>query len=158
MLWNYRGVGNKISFVFAKTYIQERYPDMLIIIETRVDPGKLYKSFKNLGFNGFEYTEVMAFSEGIVMGWENEKVNVTILQKHFQFIHSKINTEDGNEWFLTSIYASPREDSRKELWEALNVIVSGVNCGWILVKVLTRIDFSDHHPILISLTDHESRI
>lgn len=60
---------------------------MLIKVETRVDPSNLCKSFKNLGFNGFEYTKNKGFVGGNAMGWKKEKANDTILQKYFS-IHT----------------------------------------------------------------------
>lgn len=53
MFWNCRGAGSKAFLRVCKNYTQEQHSDMLSIVETRVDLGKLCKSFKNLGFNGF---------------------------------------------------------------------------------------------------------
>lgn len=37
-------------------YVKEKCPDILVIIETRSDPGKLQKAFDRMGFRGFSNT------------------------------------------------------------------------------------------------------
>lgn len=63
-------------------------------METRIDPRKLSKFFKPLGFTRYEFSEVKGFARGIAMGWKMEKVKITIIKNHFQLIHSKISTSD----------------------------------------------------------------
>lgn len=82
-------------------------------METGIDPGKLNKDFKRLCFIGYEFSKVKGFARGIAMGWKFEKVKITTIKNHFQFIHSKINTSDGSEWLLTMVYASPKEEGKK---------------------------------------------
>lgn len=48
-----------------------------------------------------------------MMGWRKEKVDITMEQIHFQFIHTKVTLSDGQEWFFTPTYASPMKDRRK---------------------------------------------
>ena len=39
-----------------------------LMMETRIDPTKLFKKFIKLDFEGFDYTEVKGFVGGIAMG------------------------------------------------------------------------------------------
>lgn len=63
---------------------------MLIIIETRIGPSMLYKKFNQLGFDSYEYTDNKGFVGGIYMGCKKDKIQIQLLQKHFQFLHVKI--------------------------------------------------------------------
>lgn len=88
-------------------------------METRVDPTKLCKKFNSLDFDGFEFIEVRDFVGVIGMGWNKSKMRVEILIKHFQFIQAKNDIWDGAEWKLTAIYASLKEEGKRELWQEL---------------------------------------
>lgn len=70
-LWNCRGASNNTFFRFCKQYIDLYHPDILFIMETRVDPLKTKNSFNRLGFDWFLSSEVRGFSGGIAVGWND---------------------------------------------------------------------------------------
>lgn len=64
-------------------------------------------------FYGYQYTKARGYAGEIAMAWNFEKVEVTISNKHLQFIHVKIKYVGGEDWFFTPVYVSPREEGRK---------------------------------------------
>ncbi|PNY06740.1 endonuclease/exonuclease/phosphatase family protein [Trifolium pratense] len=124
---------------FWKQYISVHKPVMMVILETRCDPEKWRRTFALLGFHGFCATDVIGYASGIATGWREEDMKVQLVDRSFQYMHLKVNYKDGKEWFYTPIYASPIEGNRKILWDA----------QYAYVKTLLKLDFSDHHPILV---------
>ncbi|CAL5213940.1 unnamed protein product [Lathyrus oleraceus] len=132
MFWNCVGAGSQAFVSVSKCYMRQNNLDIFVVMETRVDPAKLCKKFNNLGFSGFKFTKVRCFVGGIGMGWNKSKMRLTILRKHLQFIHAKINIGDEAEWKLIEVYASLKEEDRRELWQELQIIVDSVDNGWVV--------------------------
>jgi hypothetical protein len=85
---------------------------MVVIMETRCDPNKLQQTFKLLGFDGFLATEAYGFSGGIVTAWKEDCISVVLENKKFQYMHLRVQLQNGSTWFFTPTYASPNEDNR----------------------------------------------
>ncbi|KAI5399035.1 hypothetical protein KIW84_064415 [Lathyrus oleraceus] len=72
------------------------------------------------------------------MGWKSDILQLTLLQKHFQFLHVSIKSGDEASWNLTAVYASPRPDGKKALWQELMKLTTKTDTGWLLGR-----DFND---------------
>lgn len=120
MIWNYRGEASKAFQRVCKQLVKENNPYIVVIVETRMEPHKLEKTFILLGFNILVRSEVRGFSGGISMAWKSNRVKVDVLQKYFKFLHTKIKFEGEEECLFTPVYACPREDGRKELRQELH--------------------------------------
>lgn len=128
MFWNYHGAGNKDFVSVCKHYIREHHPSIFIIMETRIDPSLLRKkSF--LGFDGNLFYENQGHAGGIAMGWNSDIMQITLLQKHFQFLHVSIKSGDEASWNLTVIYVSLMSDGKKALRQELTELVAKVDIG-----------------------------
>lgn len=66
------------------------------------------------------------------MGWKTSKLKMDVLRKIFQFIHAKIKLGDEVEWMLSTVYASPREKGRREMWNELQSVVNNMDIRWIV--------------------------
>lgn len=212
-------------------------PEILVIMETRTDAVKLQQTFEILGFDGFLFSEVRGYSGGIIVAWRSARVAVSLLVKDFQFLNLQVQVHQAQHWFFTAVYASPVEDNRRELWNALSGIADTIGGQWLVtgdfndidspvekkggipasqrrcqsfvdrinrcnlmdlgavgskytwkgplynghskvyerldralcndewrlgfpnafVKILTRVQFSDHHPVLVNLAGHPAR-
>jgi hypothetical protein len=91
-------------------------------METRVDPNKLTKTFKLLGFDNMQHTECRGYAGGIIVAWKPSDVQISVESADFQFMHLKIAFGNGSSWEFTAIYASPKEDLRKEMWTKLKIM------------------------------------
>lgn len=103
-----------------------------------MDPGKLRKSFALLGFDGYCYSEVQGYVDGICVGWKRSVVTIRVIHRDFQFIHLSVEFGMADRWYFTHVYASPRDDLRRQLWESLKIIVDGMIGQWMLAG-----DFND---------------
>lgn len=65
-------------------------------------------------------------------------MQIQILKIHFQYICAHVRTTDDHSWFLTTTYASPKEDKKKCLWKDLEVFCQFINNGWLVAG-----DFND---------------
>lgn len=237
LLWNYRGAASSAFYRYCKQFVDAHRPEILVIMETRTDAVKLQQTFEILGFDGFLFSEVRGYSGGIIVAWRSDRVAVSLLVKDFQFLNLQVQVHQAQHWFFTAVYASPVEDNRRELWNALSGIADTIGGQWLVtgdfndidspvekkggipasqrrcqsfvdrinrcnlmdlgavgskytwkgplynghskvyerldralcndewrlgfpnafVKILTRVQFSDHHPVLVNLAGHPAR-
>ncbi|MCH82272.1 hypothetical protein A2U01_0003073 [Trifolium medium] len=161
---DFEGAANTTFYRYCRQYVSLNKPAMLVIMETRCDPNKLRKTFNLLGYDNFSATEVQGYAGGIIVAWKKDDISVEVCIKSFQYMHLKVNY--------------PNEANRNALWDELKVIASSMNEPWLLAgdfndimtadekkggaaasrrkcnifrdRVLTRLEYSDHHPIIIS--------
>lgn len=137
-LWNCRGAASSSFHRFCKQYLDVHHPDVVVVMETIVDPLKLQRTFGLLGFDGFLSTDVQGYAGGIVVVWKTAQLHITLLRREFQFLHLRVNMGNMAEWFFTPIYASPNEEARRGLWADLRRLSSSVQSPWLLAG-----DFND---------------
>lgn len=111
---------------------------MLVCLETRADPKRLENTFKLLGFDNVQYSAIQGYAGRIVVAWKTGNIDIVVEKAHFQFIHLKIVPLEGEEWLFTPVYASPREDVRRHLWEELTHISRRMTERWMVAG-----DFND---------------
>jgi hypothetical protein len=137
-VWNCRGAASTSFYKFCKQYINLSKPAMLVIMETRCDPTKLYKTFELLGYDEFASVNCQGYAGGIAVAWKKDCMNVDVCVKKFQYIHMRVQYPNGDWWFFTAIYASPTEDNRSLLWNDLKDIANNMSGAWMLAG-----DFND---------------
>lgn len=137
-VWNCRGAASSSFVRMCKQYLDTLRPDIVVVMETRVDPSRLRRSFQILGFDGFSYSNVQGYAGGIIAAWKKDRVRVQVVQRHFQFLHLQVQAGDGVDWFFTPVYASPSEELRRDLWQQLHDIASNMRGRW-----LTAGDFNE---------------
>lgn len=133
MAWNVRGAANTDLFSNLKQFVDIHMPDILIIVELRVDPSKLQRTLLLLGFatrNGY--------AGGIIIAWKDHNLSIKVLKTTFQFIHVEVCIKGEQVWFLSAVYASPHERERKVMWEELLAIAEKIQGDWLLAG-----DFND---------------
>lgn len=115
LMWSCRGAGSRAFICCCKIYLRESKSDIHVIVETIVDPEKLRKIFKQLGFYGYAFYEVRGYFGGIGLAWKTGKLGITIMHTHFQFFHSKVGMQDGRDWSFTMVYASSWKEGKRVL-------------------------------------------
>lgn len=86
-LWNCRGAGSPEFFRSCKQYMDSSNPDIIVIMELRVDAERLRRSCQLLGFDEFHFSNGRGFSGGIIVAWKINRVSAIVLATKFQFIH-----------------------------------------------------------------------
>jgi hypothetical protein len=137
-LWNCRGAASSAFYRSCKYYLDIHKPEVIVIMETRVDPEKLRNTFTLLGFDKMHHTHCRGFAGGIVVAWKVDEVQMNVVMTDFQFIHLQISFTGGPAWHFTSVYASPREELRMEGWQKLQNISRSISDSWMIAG-----DFND---------------
>jgi hypothetical protein len=137
-VWNCRGAASSAFYRSCKQYMDNNKPEVIVIIETRVNPDKLSKTFNLLGFDGMSYSDCRGYAGGIVVAWKKDEVKVNVEVIDFQFIHILMSFNDGPNWYFTAVYASPKEELRRDMWTKLIQMSMHINEGWLLAG-----DFND---------------
>lgn len=117
-VWNVRGAANTELYSNAKQFLDVHHPDILVIMETRIDPNCLKRTFQLLGYDSMCCSAVRGFAGGILVAWRNNCLQVDILDIKFQFIHLKVAAQNTQPWYFTAVYASPHDDhvGRSEMY------------------------------------------
>ncbi|XP_058733915.1 uncharacterized protein LOC131605592 [Vicia villosa] len=137
-VWNCRGAANVSFYRYCKNYVDSVKPVMMVIVETRCEPGKLSSAIRRLGFDSMEIVENNDFSGGILMAWKSNLLTVQVCKKADVLIHSNIKMNNAPEWSFTAIYARPNDISKKQLWEELQKLAIDMKKAWMVAG-----DFND---------------
>jgi exonuclease III len=137
-IWNYRGAASSAFYRSCKQYMDNNKPDIIVIMETRVDPPKLSKTIKLLGFDDMYYSNCRGYAGGILIAWRSTEVAVKLEDRDFQFIHISISFQNEASWFFTAVYASPRDELRRDLWDTLTIMSRNISGSWLIAG-----DFND---------------
>ena len=138
ILWNCRGVGNKNFVSHARLVLDVCFPELLILMETKISSSRGGGILKALGFDNWELVEGNGFAGGIWMAWRGNALDVDIIQLKFQFIHARLKPKSGDSLLFTVIYASPEPNLRFDLWKELELISQNAREPWLVAG-----DFND---------------
>ena len=86
-------------------------------METRTRSEKAEKILSSFSYDRESCVEEKVFSEGIWMFWSSSEVEIEILSTNWQFIHVVVKCNSGQEWLLSTVYASPEEKSYVKNYE-----------------------------------------
>ncbi|XP_052485201.1 uncharacterized protein LOC105780926 [Gossypium raimondii] len=116
-----------------REYNREHKPDLLSLIETRVNGGKADSVIAKLGFHRSHRVEATRFSGGIWICWK-ESVCVNVLKNHSKFVLVKVTSTSFRQPFLvTFVYGSPNYSKRRLLWEALHRTIPVDGSPWMAI-------------------------
>ncbi|XP_061372255.1 uncharacterized protein LOC133314745 [Gastrolobium bilobum] len=93
--------------------------DLVVLLEPRVSGVRAAKIIQNLGFANSIIEEAVGFSGGIWILWNQSSFSVQIIEKDEQLILVRISIPDKLPFLFTAIYANPRIEKRKFLWDEL---------------------------------------
>ncbi|XP_061360313.1 uncharacterized protein LOC133304318 [Gastrolobium bilobum] len=103
---------NKRGFTLFIKYMCKKYKiKILILTEVRISGVQADRKIKNIGFDGYLKQDVVGFSGGIWVLWDNIEV----------------------EKVAIFVYGSPRRIARRLLWEELFNLSLGVNKPWLVM-------------------------
>ena len=66
------------------------------------------------------------------MGWKMNTIKVFTIKMHFQFLHDRVNMDDEVDGLLTTVYASHREERRKNVCSEFKNIIENIDCSWFV--------------------------
>ncbi|MBA0799825.1 hypothetical protein Gohar_010314 [Gossypium harknessii] len=122
---------NQQPSMMAKGTIENTGKDPKQIL-MRINGSKADLVIAKLGFEKSFRVEATRFAGVIWLLW-NDDISIDILKVKSQFIHMRIRVAGNITPFLcTAIYASPQHNTRKKLWNNLDVIAADVVEPWLL--------------------------
>ncbi|KAL1104839.1 hypothetical protein V6Z11_D04G094200 [Gossypium hirsutum] len=103
-----------------REYNREHKPDLLSLIEMRVNGGKADSIIAKLGFHRSHHVEATRFSGGIWICWKESVFKVT-------------GTSFRQPFLVTFVYGSPNYSKRRFLWEALHRTIPVDGSPWMAI-------------------------
>ncbi|KAL7254135.1 hypothetical protein ACSBR1_008521 [Camellia fascicularis] len=139
LFWNCRGAGNNKFRISFKELVAMHKPDLIVLMETKVDLSSIGMFFNSLGYTASSHVDPIGKSEGIWMLWNTNNVNVRVSEANSQMILATISKQNYPDWMLAAVYANPNPRIREELWDSLENIAPTNQLPWLLAG-----DFNDH--------------
>ncbi|KAH1055253.1 hypothetical protein J1N35_033318 [Gossypium stocksii] len=116
------GTGGCASTKFApifRKYDLEYRPDIVNLLESRVNGSKANAIIAKMGFQYSHWVETVGFSGRLWVGWK-ESVRIEVVRNHLQFILVRFATVfNPKNIFIAFVYASLKRMKRKMLWYGL---------------------------------------
>ncbi|TYI87927.1 hypothetical protein E1A91_D04G170700v1 [Gossypium mustelinum] len=128
VVWNCQGAGYPKFHKFLKEYLRDFYPNVVLLVETRVSGFKAKCVIKKIGLPNSHKVEASGFFGRVWILWK-DIVNVIVEVNNFQFVHLKVKFSMA---LFTGIYRSPWWVLRKDLWVAFGYIAQNVKGPWTL--------------------------
>lgn len=114
-------------------------PNIIVLVELRVDAERLKRPVNRLGFDEFHYSNGRGFSGGIIVAWRSDTVEAVVTEIHFQFVHLSVKFQGGVEWRFAAVYANPNENQKRELWHELHRISVSDSGAWLVAGDLNDV-------------------
>lgn len=93
-----------------------------------------------LSFDGALHVDTIGYSVGIWVLWKLDEVEIAQLAKTEQEIHVEVKVRNSNfSRVLSSIYASPKLEERKLLWNNLTAIAPLHHLPWLMLRDFNEI-------------------
>ncbi|PKA52443.1 hypothetical protein AXF42_Ash020404 [Apostasia shenzhenica] len=126
IFWNCRGTGTKAkcSRNYLHNMIRDHSPYLVFLLETRqvhVNRRFIDKLFGRRW--SFAVIPSQGNSGGIILAWDDNKVNIHILLEHRQVLLVEASAVNGGTCITGGVYASNDEYQRKDLWETLKPLL-----------------------------------
>lgn len=100
----------------ALYYISTLSLNVLCICDSRASRIRAEVIAQRLGFDGFFCIPTLGQCGRIILLWNPSFINVTILDRHERFIHSRVqDIIDHKNWKATFVYAYPQKQKQKQL-------------------------------------------
>ncbi|KAI7994851.1 hypothetical protein LOK49_LG11G00261 [Camellia lanceoleosa] len=113
-------------------------PDLIVLLETKVEFSSMGIFFNEMGFTTSAHVDPIGRSGGISMIWNPSTVNVRVTEASSQLITTRISRQNYSDLVLSTVYASPNNSKRNELWQDLETLSQTMDEPWLLVG-----DFND---------------
>ncbi|XP_057746094.1 uncharacterized protein LOC130965343 [Arachis stenosperma] len=123
------------SNAFRRTFkeiIRQHKPDISILLETKCSGENANNVIRQIGFNNYIWEEAQGFAGGIWICWNRVDLNISIVEFHAQFIHTKIQEDGKKEWFFTAVYTNPHYQMRRLIWSKLLDIANTMRGEWLI--------------------------
>ncbi|KAJ8428423.1 hypothetical protein Cgig2_003125 [Carnegiea gigantea] len=148
LVWNVRGAGGRDFMNVLKEHLRVHKPHVLALLKTHVSGTRADTVCEHIGLQGHFRMEAQGFQGRIWIFWDTSKVRLSVVQVHMQFVTMKVVKGRDRAWFFTTVYASPYNHLRADLWEELQRFGHELRAPWLLAR-----DFNE----TVSLEERDHR-
>lgn len=125
--WNVRGARARYFPSLVHDICSRYRVDVFVLLEPRISGTTADRVIRQMGFQHNVRVDVVGFCGGIWLLHNDLDQAVDVVCMSSQFIHLILTSKtDGNFWYLTCVYASPRLAERSELWDSLRTIANQI--------------------------------
>ena len=132
LVWNVQGAGNRHFMHILREHIRTHNPSIMALVETRISGTRAQVICNKTGFRKWFRVEAQGFQGGIWVFWQEEEIDLEVINSHEQFVTVGIRTQGRLGWFVTFVYASPHSHIREVLWQQLHSFAVDYRKPWLL--------------------------
>ncbi|CAL1361155.1 unnamed protein product [Linum trigynum] len=133
MSWNVGGAGSSAFIRALKFMVTNHKPNILILLEPQINGEVADRVCGKMGFPNIMRVEAEGRKGGIWLCWDANSASMELVSACFQHLTVRVSTSGVMPWLLTAVYASPRQEFHRFLWQA--IFRSGKE--WDLPRLLT---------------------
>lgn len=111
--WNFRGAGSTLTQLHIKDLIETHKPELLALMETRIQSHRIKPWLQKVGLDGFQGVEADGYAGDICVAWNSSKIDVEIIAANAQIITTIISKNGQPSCLLSIVYASPHFSFRQ---------------------------------------------
>lgn len=138
LVWNCRGLGSKKTISYLCDMIKYHKIPLVAPLETRVPSSQAQDILAKTLLTKIKAVEAAGYAGGIWLLWDSTEVNVEVISHHDQILNSLITSGNGQKWFLSIVYTSPKPHIREELWVYGQRLGQLINIPWIIVGYVNQ--------------------
>ena len=132
LVWNTQGAGSRRFLTILRDHIQKNSPSILALVETRISGPRARLICNSIGFRRNVRVEAHGFQGGIWVLWNEEDLDLDVIQTHAQYVTLGVKLQNQIGWFVTIVYASPHLLNRELLWLDLQHFAENCQLPWLL--------------------------
>ncbi|KAJ8437488.1 hypothetical protein Cgig2_007465 [Carnegiea gigantea] len=132
LVWNTQGAKSRYFLCTLKEHVRMQRAQVVALLETHVRGPRAEEVCRKIGFRGQFRVDAQGFQGGIWILWMEETLWVQILEAHTQYVTMELSTQGNQSWQFTTIYASPQNSLREELWTRLTSHANNTGRPWLL--------------------------
>ncbi|XP_042944707.1 uncharacterized protein LOC122278595 [Carya illinoinensis] len=128
--WNCQGLGNPWTVQDLYQLEKEKKPNLVFLMETKMNSKKAEKVKRSLKGDGFFVAEPVGKKGGLIMWWD-QNVTAEVANYSHRHISLWIYDEKGQDkWLLTGYYGEPDGRKRSDSWKFFTLLKPERNIGW----------------------------
>ncbi|KAL0284147.1 UNVERIFIED_CONTAM: hypothetical protein Sradi_7207900 [Sesamum radiatum] len=133
VIWNVRGLNRRDHQAAVRDLISEFRIHFIALLETRVMPSNISRVHAGLLPRWRWFTDYSGPGNRIWIAWNDDFIDVDILNIGSQFVHCRVLKHDMHEPILiTVVYGANEVSARRELWQGLIELAASVNLPWLV--------------------------
>lgn len=123
----------------ARELMRSRDLGALCLLETKTNnANSLLKMATKNGFNSSFMVEPLGYAGGLLLVWNKDAINFSIINHNSQAIHCMVHGGGISVIRVSFVYVRPNMRAKDIFWEDCKSIAAAICCPWIMLG-----DFND---------------